>query len=226
MPNHIQNRITIIGNDKEVAKVLTHIKNGTETQIDFNKIKKMPESLNIESGSKGELAHDLLFGTVADKLFPRDTKEKQNRFSKMVIERQKEAVDLAFQYQFNLENYGHTTWYGWALENWGTKWNAYGQNDQRTKDNVIYFQTACSSPIDLISELSKQFPTVEILLDYADEDSGSNTGKIIFKAGSELERFNPESQSKESYDIYFELNPDRLSDYKLVDNKYEYVEEE
>ncbi len=40
MANHIQNRLEISGNAKEVAKVLNHIKG--DGKIDFDKIKKMP----------------------------------------------------------------------------------------------------------------------------------------------------------------------------------------
>lgn len=230
MPNHIQNRLTVTGKDKDVIKLLTHIKGvdseGTEMKIDFNKIKKMPESLNITSGSLGQMAHELLFGTVQPPFFPVSIKENQQRFAQMDIEAQREAVDLAIKYQDNLNKYGHTTWYDWNRENWGTKWNAYAQNDERSEGNIIYFQTAWSAPIELIRELSGQFPKVTIQLDYADEDSGSNTGNIEFKAGEITQLAQPNSQSKEGYDIYFDLHPDTRHYYNLVGDKYEYIDEE
>lgn len=223
MPNHIQNKITIFGNDNEVAKLLNHIKSidkeGEESQIDFNKITPMPESLNIESGSLGDMAFELLFGA---KQYQEDNK---SRFSKLDTDRQLESVKLAIQYRNNLDNFGHKTWYEWTIEHWGTKWNAYGQGDERTTDNTVYFQTAWSAPTNLIQKLSKQFPEVEILHIYADEDSGSNTGRLKFKEGKAIEILQPESQSKEGYEIYFELNPDRISDFKLVGDTYEYIED-
>lgn len=230
MPNHIQNKLQVIGNTKAVKEVLTFIaskdKEGKKMQIDFNKIKPMPETLQLESGSLGEIAHSLLFGTKKEKYFPLSIPEMQKRFKEMDIESQNKSVKLAIQYQQNLELYGATTWYDWCCENWGTKWNAYSQNDERNNANTIYFQTAWSSPIELIAELSTKFPLVTFQLDYADEDSGSNTGKITMCNGVNLEVIQPEGQSKEGYDIYFELHPDSINDYKFVNGKYQYVDED
>lgn len=230
MPNHVQNKLTIIGKADQVKKVFAFIgsvdKEGEKMKIDFNKIKPMPESLNITSGSTGEIAHELLFGTKKQKFFQIDINEQQKRFAKFSIEMQKEAVDLAIKYQFNLVTYGHTTWYDWACENWGTKWNAYSQNDERNTEDTIYFQTAWSSPVQLIAELSTKFPSVTFQLDYADEDSGSNTGRITIKNGVDIKVIQPASQSIEAFKIYFELHPDSIKHYRLVKGKYEYVDEE
>ena len=77
-----------------------------------------------------------------------------------------------------------------------------------------------------MAELSKLYPACTLQFDYADEDSGSNVGMITFKNGEAIEVVQPESLSKEAYDIYFELHPDSISNYRLVGNKYEYVEED
>ena len=54
MPNHVKNIITLNGDKKKIREMLEAIKNddyGLGT-VDFNKVIPMPESLNIESGSK------------------------------------------------------------------------------------------------------------------------------------------------------------------------------
>src|SRR5690242_13974136 len=130
MPNHVQNRIEIIGSNEEINKVLNAIKgdepfdDGAIRKIDFNKIIPMPKTLEITYGSLGEMAHHLLFGynKRGYELFT-----IQKRFSELSLEDQKEAVELALEYNQNLQKYGHTTWYDWAIANWGTKWNAYAQ---------------------------------------------------------------------------------------------------
>jgi len=47
--------------------------------------------------------------------------------------------------------FGKKNWHDWNRENWGTKWNAYGQKEgariTRTEDSVtVHFETAWSPP--------------------------------------------------------------------------------
>lgn len=229
MPNNIQNRITIVGSDDQIKEVISSLKgkyeDGTDSSVDFNTIKPMPESLNIESGSSGDMVHNLLFGGSVPKYFPIAVSELQRRFTALSPEQRKDAVTLGLQYQENFEKYGHTTWYNWCVSNWGTKWNAYQTPDQRDSENALYFETAWNSPVELIRLLSEKFQDVEIRLDYADEDSGCNVGGCVFKAGEKLSGGKLENQSKEAYDLYFELHPGSKDDYILVGDSYEYKEE-
>lgn len=229
MPNHIQNRLKVIGTQEQINEVLESIKSinedGSISEMDFNKIKPMPKQLNIDDSSTGSLVQFLLFGTGDGGKYS-TIAEAQNTFSKWNDKMKLEGIELALQYQKNFVEFGAITWYKWAIENWGTKWNAYGKNDERNTIDTIYFQTAWSAPIDLIETLSKKFPDTKIEFTYADEDSGSNTGKGILQNGNWIEEIQPESQSIEGYDIYFELNPESKEDYQLIDGKYEYVDDE
>lgn len=118
------------------------------------------------------------------------------------------------------------SWYEWSNENWGTKWNAYGQDDSRNTENTIFYQTANGKSIPVVKQLSKMYPSALFTLTWADEDSGSNTGSISFQNGKTISEYKPINQSTEAYNLFFELHPDRVSEYKLVDGKYEYVEED
>lgn len=230
MPNHIQNRLTVIGDKGEVKKVFEAIASvdaeGNKLQIDFDKIKPMPPSLQITSGSNGEMAHQLLFGGKKQKFFPIDDEEQRKRFKAMPVAAQKEAVELAIKYQYNLANFGHATWYDWSIEHWGTKWNAYDQNDDRNSEDCIYFQTAWSGPFPVIRHLSTLFYKVTLRLEFADEDSGSNAGLVEFKNGEVVTEDIPANDSKEAYDLYFDLHPGRIEDYEFVDGTYRYKDEE
>ena len=46
--------------------------------------------------------------------------------------------------------YGKNNWYDWSLDNWGTKWDAYGYDDNidysQNKDTII-FLTAWAAPV-------------------------------------------------------------------------------
>lgn len=73
----------------------------------------------------------------------------------------------------------------WSRKYWGTKWNGYDEttNDDKTS---ITFDTAWTSPFELIKALSKKFPTAEISVKYADEDLGSNCGYYLMLNGEIL----------------------------------------
>lgn len=120
---------------------------------------------------------------------------------------------------------GRPNWYDWNSEHWGTKWNAYQQGDKRDTPDTIHFQTAWACPAPVVEALAKMFPDVEMSWDYADEDSGSNVGRIILKGGLVFET-EIENQSTEAYDLYFELHPDRREDFILVDGEYQYKDED
>jgi hypothetical protein len=51
MPNHVKNRITFIGEGKNVQEVLDLIK-GEDSPLDFNRLIPMPDSLNLVSGGQ------------------------------------------------------------------------------------------------------------------------------------------------------------------------------
>lgn len=191
---------------------------------DFKKIVPMAEELEIESGSLGEMAHELLFGgTAKKKFFPLSVAENQKRFREMSVDQQKEAVDLAIKYQQNIEKYGHATWYDWSIENWGTKWNS--SECEKVGENEYDFTTAWSGVPDLIEKMSIEFPEVKIYYKYSDEDTGCNCGIGEYKSG-EIYFRELENSSKEAYEMAFELRPDRKENYKLVGDNYEYAEED
>lgn len=56
--------------------------------------------------------------------------------------------------------------YEWCSKNWDTKWDAYDFSDTVIENNTISFLTAWSPPINVIRELGKLFPNVELKLEY------------------------------------------------------------
>lgn len=189
---------------------------------DFNKLIPMPEELNIASSSVGEIALNLLFGH-SERFDFLSLSQKQQRIKEMDADMLKEEIESGVRYWNNIKSYGFKTWYDWSVENWGTKWNAY--SCEKVSPNIYDFETAWSGVPDLIELLSKKNPDVRILYKYSDEDTGSNCGIGEYLNGRiEFNQF--ESQSKEAYELAFELRPDRKENYHLVGDKYEYVEED
>ncbi len=175
MPNWTWNRVAC---RKELGdKLLTKTEKGYS--LDFNKIKKMPEELDIESGSRGQ--EGLMYLYIKSK----DAKEKrtinkayrelnmffndiyrEKRFGMIEEEIGKydndpkfeESIELGKQYLNNYKKYGHCTWYNWCVENWGTKWNVLEdvqvEFDEQNQEYIICFDTAWDPPRGIIREFA------------------------------------------------------------------------
>jgi hypothetical protein len=121
--------------------------------------------------------------------------------------------------------FGKKTWYKWNTENWGTKWNAYGQDDRgvksvsRTGDTLtLIFQTAWSPPRGWICALfnAAQLPFEHNYLN--EGDSEGRIAKYFFKGEGELHAPVWE-ESKSDAEMYRHLHillwgcePESLSD--------------
>lgn len=75
-------------------------------------------------------------------------------------------------------------WYDWSIENWGTKWDV--SETYEDEEGYICFDTAWSTPIELISTLSEKYPNLSFEVQFADEDLGQNTGLYILANGKEV----------------------------------------
>ena len=115
--------------------------------------------------------------------------------------------------------YGKNNWYDWCIANWGTKWNAYGfdNNARQRADNEIIFLTAWSAPHPVIQRLAEMFPEIKINHEWADEDIGMNCGRYQYYDGERIRDYFPESE-KERLEFAAEVMDVDLEDYGLILN--------
>lgn len=113
-----------------------------------------------------------------------------------------EKARIGLQYISNKVLYGHTTWYDWSCENWGTKWNSY-DNEQVDADTIL-FSTAWSNPEPIMLKLSEMYPEATIEHWWADEDMGSNDGRRVYRGGKIVEGDYCDTCSNEAYETYME----------------------
>lgn len=171
MPNHVTSKIEITSPNASEAIAFMQ---GNDSEIDFNKIIPMPESLNIESGSLTDfaLAYALTNGEKTkhsneqiEKYFEDGFFDPKSEIAHRDLERAHEYVgdshearekllELGQKVISNVDTYGHKTWYSWRTENWGTKWNAY---EVTTSENSIEFDTAWDSPTPVLEKWIAQF---------------------------------------------------------------------
>lgn len=158
MPNHITNCVTITHEDKEKMKWLLDAfkldEKGCE-YFDFHHIIPMPEDLNIENSSNGDLGLELL---GVKPRFSLGIEDAKRRFSERSAEDQAEIMALGQKYKDNLEKYGYANWYTWKVAKWGTKWDAYSlQVFTKTEGEIsVLFETAWSTPKGIFAELESQ----------------------------------------------------------------------
>lgn len=139
MPNHVENIISLSGNEQEIQRMLKRIKSdmfGVGT-VDFEKIIPMPESLNIESGTRTDRGLRAYRDFIEVYTFGRSARDalkaledipqkSEEIFLRQRTDIRREEWALGKTAWNNIRQYGAPTWYDWCIEHWGTKWNAYG----------------------------------------------------------------------------------------------------
>lgn len=235
MPNHIENIITLKGDEKKIREMFETIQSddyGLGT-VDFNKIIPMPESLNIEAGSKTDSGLKLYKEFISECLFDcRETDilkisaDTLAESEKAYLSKRK-GIDsaewkLAKTAWNNIQKYGAPTWYEWCINNWGTKWGAYGYSEtiDYSQNNYLSFQTAWSAPHPILQKLSEMYPDIIFEHEWADEDIGVNCGRKCYSNGECTEEYYPESEI-EATEFAFRVWDYDPSDYDLMLNKTE-----
>ena len=165
MPNWTNNTITV--QNPDVIKRFIN----ADGEFDFNLLIPMPESLNIESGSRTDEAIAIYvtnqltipveqtnLSQLISNIFNKDwAKEICERLTKKQDTDINQLYEMGKQYIFNKEHYGCYTWYEWCNRNWGTKWNAcesYVEKD----DMTVVFDTAWCLPEPIFQKMCEIFP--------------------------------------------------------------------
>ena len=186
MPNHITNILKFEGDSEQVHAMLDKIKSDELGfgSIDFNKIIPMPESLNIEAGSRTDDALYVcmvaLNPAVPDMGIPKLSREEYQKLE-IVVSQSKgvqfmqpdaqrigrvlkhtilsDAIATGQVVISNFLQYGCGDWYGWCNRNWGTKWNAYDVHfDQESQS--IHFLTAWDTPMPVYHRCSRRWKLI------------------------------------------------------------------
>jgi hypothetical protein len=148
--------------------------------FDFNKLIPMPESLNIESGSRTDLSlayktterltipvEQTNLSALISNVFCKDwASEVVSRVAAWVEtasdEDKDNLYDMGATILHNMQAYGHKDWYSWRNANWQTKWNACDSNFDENDPCYISFSTAWSAPLPIFEKMCELFPDSEI----------------------------------------------------------------
>lgn len=234
MPNHVKNRIEIIGTPEQVQEVFDRF--NTHAPAELYAAHDGSLICFNEEGAVGWL--DTKTGRFA---FPDKTTQlglpdgysikitqPTEHFPdfKKVIPPPKNIFegDLGDAEMKMCEREGRPNWRDWNIANWDTKWNSY--SNAKETWNVFTFETAWNGVRGIMNEIAKRSPLVGIIYEYADEDTGHNVGRIEFNGGKEVFSHFPEGGSAQAYELAFRLRPEIAMNYKFVDGKYQYEDED
>lgn len=191
MPNHITNVLEINaykhrGAPEGLVDQILEAVRSDERPFDFSRLIPRPADLDITSGSvsEGALALDddrkamemMHWSWVANEGI-KDIAGLRAFLRKQYAERKEKEPgcetldDLAARIRSNLDKYGHTDWYGWSCEKWGTKWNAYSAIAGKVDDTeaIIHFESAWAPPMPVLDALAAKFPQANFRLIWCDE---------------------------------------------------------
>ena len=189
MPNHCYNQVTIQSSQEDIDKIMEHLR-GEETMFDFNNLIPMPDLMSdIQSVHQGENTYyysrklwmEQLNGTKDPYLsFPDLDWIKQNKIDPFTIKR--------------LENqHGTADWYQWAIDNWGTKWNAYDvEYDIGPIPNATVIKDGRQIKYKLTTAWAEPRPIISALMHYLAQPGFNQDLEMRWRFEDELENFNGE----------------------------------
>jgi len=181
MPNWVLNKVSLQGSEKQLQKFNEFVKS-KESNFDFNNIIPIPEAeLQIAQGFLvkynnnpiREFIDDNFDSAVYMYTLERNPNASET-FCKAVLRLVKQYINQDFS-AFSMEGL-------WIRKHWGTKWEA--STAEYVDDTLYIFKTAWSTPVPIYEALGKRFPEIDIKVEFADEDIGSNCGIITIRGTS------------------------------------------
>ena len=210
MPNHVTNEVKFLGSVERIKELREKCK-GEASPFSFQSFCPMPDELQgTTSPVKIVTAEEL-------------EEWKRKRDNGELSEWEKDSRPITEQEQWELKGkYGADNWYDWHIHNWGTKWDCYSHRGEGD-DSFVIFETAWSTPMRAMLELSRLFDDITIEVRYADEDFGSNVGEYTLQGGEIVDVYQPE-YSKDSVRLAMEILGDMS--YWIEDRLVEDVKDE
>ena len=169
MPNYIEVRVAMLAEDMEKNAL------NEKGEFDLDVIRPMPDELNLTEGSFQQIAVRAARALDEEDEAALKEIEADARLPRVVDDVEYRSIDnlcaLGKRYLRNEALYGAQTWYGWRIDQWGTKWNVL---EPRTVDagkiKIACFQTAWNAPsFDLMEVLALRCKA-PVWMEWADTD--------------------------------------------------------
>ena len=102
----------------------------------------------------------------------------RSRMMDYCLEHSDECYQRGQKYYDLYKKYGHRSWYYWAIENWGTKWNAVDTLVDGDLDDFesVEFDVEWCYPEPIVKKLFEENPGCRIGFFWSDEDYDGDHG--------------------------------------------------
>lgn len=191
--------LNITAGGRQEEAIMAYLTHNCSIELDDNELMK---SKLVKYGVKNMFSdtdewHKKVFERTKE-MISKDGPDKKYSFGVSLHPSENKEMTLkeaGMIYCSNFDLYGSVNWYDWCCENWGTKWNACDVCCDWISDNELSytFSTAWSSPYGVFKKITEDYPDISFEVLYADEDVGSNCGRIIFN-NSELMHWEPDDR--------------------------------
>jgi len=151
MPNWCENSVRVSGEYKELLRFIDFVKS-EEEHFSFQAINPMPEELHwVQSPVSIKTQEEI------------DAYKEEHKDSEYMMRSFPITKEM---HSYYIQKYGCATWYDWANDMWGTKWDARDVKLENLFDGVeevVYrFDTAWGPPEPIYHTLAKEFPDLHI----------------------------------------------------------------
>jgi hypothetical protein len=175
MPNWCINRLEITG-PEEALQRLKEAAKGDDPKVVFSlqSLHPCPESLHHVSSGSEEMGYEIKYTDKWKRIIqyswvPEEVKT-QEQLIEFFTEHYPKEMRLAEVYKDNVDKYGHPTWYGWKVHNWGTKWDLHVEVHEVEVDEpemwVLSFDSAWSPPEAAIHKIAADYPELQFEISY------------------------------------------------------------
>ena len=217
MPNWCENDLRVVSKTKsELQKFMKTVACKDDNSVfKISNVIPIPETLRgVEAGSS-EALYEILYGSEEQyaghkKIYNLTSDDRDIAFKEYVNniwsgdsikddelvrckqgEKMSAARAMVEKYKFNVDNYGHLTWYTWCIAKWGTKWDvsdSYVGSIKLSKSGKAYsvtyhFLTAWSPPTAALASIGEIFKDLVFKLHYYESGCGFK-GKFTVKGGA------------------------------------------
>jgi hypothetical protein len=183
MANHITNVL------QASHQVIAFLKD-KEKCPDFDRVLPCPiYPLNDENSvsCSAETAAQAVYHTPLNENWLIAALEQSNRKEVDVAGFDQQTFDEFLQMLKNKREHGYFHQLDFNRAVWGTKWNAYDHDTERSTPEQLVFMTANNHAKNIYVALSKVFPQERLMVQYASEDLGANCGHYCLVDGDVIE---------------------------------------